>query len=39
MADRIPEYRELLTEEQKEKLEKILGVSVDDLKNPEDILH
>ena len=39
MADRIPEYRELLKEEQKEKLEKILGVSVDDLKNPEDILH
>jgi len=39
MAGRILEYRELLTEEQKEKLEKILGVSVDDLKNPEDILH
>jgi len=39
MAGRIPEYRELLTEEQKEKLEKILGVHVDDLKNPEDILH
>ena len=39
MAGRISEYKELLTEEQKEKLEKILGVSVDDLKNPEDILH
>ena len=39
MAGRISEYKELLTEEQKEKLEKIFGVSVDDLKTPEDILH
>jgi len=39
MAGRISEYRELLTEEQKKKLEKIFGVSVDDLKTPDDILH
>ena len=39
MAGRISEYKELLTEEQKQKLEKIFGVSVDDLKTPNDILH
>ena len=39
MAGRISEYKELLTEEQKQKLEKIFGVSVDDLKTPDDILH
>ena len=39
MADRVSEYKELLTEEQKEKLEKIFGVSVDDLKTPDDVLH
>ena len=39
MAGRISEYKELLTEEQKEKLEKIFGVSVDELKTPEDVLH
>ena len=39
MAGRISEYKELLTEEQKEKLEKIFGVSVDDLKTPDDVLH
>ena len=39
MIDRISEYKELLTEEQKEKLENIFGVSVDDLKTPDDVLH
>ena len=39
MAGRISEYKELLTEEQKQKLEKIFGVSVDDLKTPDDVLH
>jgi|TARA_R110000751_G_scaffold74711_1_gene150871 hypothetical protein len=39
MIDRISEYEGSLTEEQKERLEKIFGVSVDDLKKPDDTVH
>ena len=48
MAQKIAEYEGLFTEEQREKLEKIFGLFVDDddddtdnnyLKTPEDILH
>ena len=39
MAGRVSEYKELLTEEQKEKLESILGFSVDDINTPDDVLH
>ena len=39
MVGRVSEYKELLTEEQKEKLESILGFSVDDINTPDDVLH
>ena len=39
LADKMSEYERSLTEEQKEKLEKIFSSSVDNLKTPDDILH
>ena len=39
MVGRVSEYKELLTEEQKETLESIFGFSVGDINTPDDVLH